>query len=188
AFHGRDLTAVHKAAWMWRHELQAISNNASDGTEEVVSEASCQPTGVDRLGQKEDENIYFNAYVQKHISMRLTNLRLEGRHDSDRFPKYLSRLSTRQQLCTQAWPGSLSLATDDAVGSDANLVVCHNSAEAWCDHPSCYEARCGPEGCLRCYRFLPRDYTLSANRLAVSSECSERNHDCIRFSSAPGAA
>ena len=160
AFHDRDITAeVHKAAWMWRHELQVI----------------------DRISQDEGENIYFKAYAQKHISMRLTNLRLEGRHDSDRFPRYLPQLSTRQQLCTQTWPGQLSLVMDDAIGSDANRIVCHNSAEAWCDHPSCNEARCGPQGCLRCYRFLPRDYSLSANRLAVSSECSQRNYDCVRF-------
>ena len=182
ALNGRDSTAVHKAAWMWRRELQIIPNNAINGTDKVVSEASCQPREVDQVNQpSRGENIYFKAYVQKHMSMRLTNLRLEGRHDSERFPKYMSQLSTRQQLCSQSWPGQLSLVMDDAIGGDANLVVCHNSAEAWCDHPSCYEARCGPQGCLRCYRFLPRDYSLSANRLAVSSECSERNYDCIRF-------
>ena len=105
--------------------------------------------------------------------LKSTNLRLNKNNESE------------QIFCTQQWPRSL--CTRDAINrfnSDYNhidhYVTCLNPAEVWCDHPLCKEARCGKQGCLRCYRFLPRDYTLSAN-VSIVSRHSERSYDIVSF-------
>eukprot|EP00573_Skeletonema_grethae_P012072 CAMPEP_0201710686 /NCGR_PEP_ID=MMETSP0578-20130828/58756_1 /ASSEMBLY_ACC=CAM_ASM_000663 /TAXON_ID=267565 /ORGANISM="Skeletonema grethea, Strain CCMP 1804" /LENGTH=313 /DNA_ID=CAMNT_0048199717 /DNA_START=471 /DNA_END=1415 /DNA_ORIENTATION=- len=150
--------------------------------------------------------------------MKLTNLRPvkfittsdnDGQQQHDA-PNY----QLRQQLCTQTWPGQLSLLNERLLqprannGNDAtnanNSVTCLNSADIWCDHPTCNQARCGPQGCLRCYRFLPppvqhlqqqqqqQQQQLGRNRMAGDldgpgdilvtwRECTERNYDLVSF-------
>ena len=118
-----------------------------------------------------------------------------------------------QQLCTQSWPGRLSdvsqfvnstvnenrnisitTATFDnfsfsrvipnSYNNNINNVQCLNPAEVWCDYPGCNQARCGAQGCLRCYRFLPthgiRDTDDIGGR-TLQGECSERNYDLLTF-------
>ncbi|KAL7491686.1 hypothetical protein ACHAWT_001096, partial [Skeletonema menzelii] len=90
---------------------------------------------------------------------------------------------------------------DAAATNRNNTVTCLNSAETWCDHPTCKQARCGPQGCLRCYRFLPppvqrlqqqQQQQVRGNRisgdldgpgdiLGAWRECTERNYDLVSF-------
>ena len=117
----------------------------------------------------------------------------------------------RQVVCTQSWPGRLSDIFGQADGNENmsvvttvgandlnmtsnninnNNVLCQNPAEVWCDYPSCNHARCGAQGCLRCYRFLPNAATTSAVAASTSRvnlnnslarECSDRNYNLLSF-------
>ena len=102
--------------------------------------------------------------------MKLTNLRpvkFTNGNDNDNGHEEEEhyQLQLRQQLCTQTWPGQLSLLNERLLqpphhannnnNNNNATVTCLNSAETWCDQPWCNQARCGPQGCLRCYRFLP---------------------------------
>ena len=125
---------------------------------------------TDESSSQENHHLYA-AYIQQHWLMKSTNLRLDNTNES------------QQIFCTQQWPRSL--CTRDAIdrfNSDyaAHHVTCLKPAEVWCDDLSCDEARCGAQGCLRCYRFLPRDYSLSANGTIVGRQ-SERNYDMVSF-------
>lgn len=159
----------HKAAKMFRKSFQDISLNTTNS--HVQNASSLHLNTPD--DNANNSNLFYAAYIQTHWLLKSTNLRLNKNNESE------------QIFCTQQWPRSL--CTRDAINrfnSDYNhidhYVTCLNPAEVWCDHPLCKEARCGKQGCLRCYRFLPRDYTLSANGSIVSRQ-SERSYDIVSF-------
>lgn len=119
----------------------------------------------------QDNQFFYAAYIQAHWLMKSTNLRLDKKNEE------------QQIFCTQTWPRSLcNRDTINRFNSDyeSHTVTCLNPAEVWCDDPSCEEARCGKQGCLKCYRFLPRDYSLSANGMIVGRQ-SERSYDLVSF-------
>jgi hypothetical protein len=125
----------------------------------------------DDTSANHDNNSFYAAYIQAHWLMKSTNLRLDDNNES------------QQMFCTQTWPRSLCNRNDiDRFNSDysSHTVTCLNPAEIWCDYPSCKEARCGKQGCLKCYRFLPREYTFSANGMVVGRQ-SERSYDMVSF-------
>ncbi|KAL7545579.1 hypothetical protein ACHAWF_009150, partial [Thalassiosira exigua] len=135
--------------------------------------------GGDDDGDGPGDAALHRAYVQRHVAMRRTNLR-PSRAEAEE-----GDYDLRARLCTQTWPGRLSLALDrdgrdGHVGGRAavgrRVVTCLNPAEAWCDAPGCPKARCGPRGCLRCYRFLPREYGPGANPSRMARECSARDY------------
>jgi hypothetical protein len=142
----------HKAAKMF---LRAIDDCSSD------------KTSVNQDNTKS----FFAAYVQAHWLLKSTNLRSTSNGESN------------QIFCTQTWPRSLCERNANRWNDDANSnnVMCLNPAEVWCDFPSCNEARCGRQGCLRCYRFLPRDYSLSASGKIVGRQCRDRSYDMVTF-------
>ena len=155
----------HEAAKMFKKSYYDMLNVA-DGTTYSSSNLTIG-TSVSH------ENLYsfYTAYVHAHRLVKTTNLRLDKQNDS------------RQKFCTQTWPRSLCNRDDiNRFNNDyaSHTVTCLNPAEVWCDYPSCEEARCGRKGCLRCYRFLPRDYTLSANGMIVGRQ-SERSYDLVSF-------
>lgn len=127
----------------------------------------------DNLSLEPDNNLHslFRGYIQAHWLMKSTNLRLDKNSEQ------------QQMFCNQTWPRSLCNRDDiNRFDNDysSHTVTCLNPGEVWCDNPSCSEARCGKQGCLRCYRFLPRDYTLSANGTIIGRP-SERSYDMIAF-------
>lgn len=155
-----DKVNVHKAAFLFRH---AIHDMGLGG----IFEQPTSPPGMeqtDTTSSTEKHKLY-SAYVQQHCMMKLTNLRLDTRGE------------LRKVLCTQTWPGQLSSLNENNGQNEVNTVTCLNPAEVWCDE--CSAARCGTQGCLRCYRFLPRDYRFSAN--GMSSQCSERSYELLTF-------
>ncbi|KAL9186405.1 hypothetical protein ACHAXT_005643 [Thalassiosira profunda] len=166
---------VHGAAWVFRHALREMG--LQNNNMHKKGAAPPQSDAIHSHQSEAGETSLYAAYVQKHTAMKLTNLRVEpkGRllNDEDLGQSYL-----RTPLCTQTWPGQLSLVVDEAIGNaghNRRRVTCLNPAEVWCDDPSCDRARCGPRGCLRSYRFVPRDYSLSASGLA--RECSDRDYE-----------
>ena len=171
---------VHKAAMVFRHAIHEMG--LADKIYSICTSSSTVHTDTESSA---DENVLYMAYIQKHSAMKLTNLRVEpfGRsHQPNTNHQKLEQSNLSSPLCTQAWPGQLSLVVNDMIGGVRNTITCLNPAESWCDHPSCTQARCGPQGCLRCYRFLPRDYALSAGgQLAPRTECSERSYDYYTF-------
>ena len=153
----RAVRRVHRAALTFRHAIHSLGfqskflashhddygstdNNNGDDNDKTISKPTSTTTSL------------YEGYIQTHTMMKLTNLRAKTLHDNS------SPLQLCQQSCTQTWPGQLSLVdnnNDDEVAHNT-VVTCLNSAEVWCDHPSCKHARCGPNGlCLRAYRFLP---------------------------------
>ncbi|KAL7532733.1 hypothetical protein ACHAXR_005580 [Thalassiosira sp. AJA248-18] len=183
--------AVHKAAIAFQHAVydmdltdkiftscmvkkRMIANEHNNG--EKYSES-------DGDGDGENTTLLYSAYIQKHTMMKLTNLRV-GPFGHQLKKNELEQSNLESPLCTQTWPGQLSLVVDEAIEGNMrnnHRVTCLNSAESWCDHPTCNEARCGPTGCMRCYRFLPRDYSLSATGQLARGECTERNYDLVSF-------
>lgn len=155
----------NKAAKMFRKAFNDIQmNKPLDSTSHKGSFNADSSKNCDNLS-------LYAAYVQAHWLMKSTNLRLDKKNEE------------QQMFCTQTWPRSLCNRNDiNRFNSDyeSHTVTCLNPAEVWCDHPSCEEARCGKQGCLRCYRFLPRDYTLSANGMIVGRQ-SERSYDLVSF-------
>ena len=108
----------------------------------------------------------YESYVRIHTTMKLTNLRVAdvggtrlAKRGGDGDAAAVGRSSDLiPPPCTQTWPGRLSAPTalpSSVFAGGAAVVTCLNPAEAWCDDPTCDEARCGPRGCLRCYRFTP---------------------------------
>ena len=200
---------VHKAALTFRHALHLLnlqgkspSTHPSQEEEEEANDYRCNETATYSL---------YAAYIQCHAMMKLTNLRPFQSSDGgvgDEAEHY----QLRQKVCTQTWPGQLSLLNerllqpnvnnDNNGNNNNNTVTCLNAAETWCDHPTCNQARCGPLGCLRCYRFLPppvqrlqqqqRQQQHRGNRIAGDldgpgdilgawRECTERNYDFVSF-------
>jgi len=172
---------VHKAAYVFRHaifwmNLRDKLQRPADITA-TIQNNNAKIENHTAIDSSDDHELY-KAYIQKHTSMKLSNLRVEpfGRQlNTDK----LGQSNLRAPLCNQTWPGQLSLAMNNPVGNNTR-ITCLNPAEAWCDYPSCSQARCGPQGCLRCYRFLPRDYALSATG-QIQRECSDRNYNSLSF-------
>ena len=165
-----DRKDCHKAAKMFRKSFHDINLKTTNSHAQDTSSLRLNTSDEDDVN---NGNFLYTAYLQTHLLLKSTNLRLDKNNDSE------------QIFCTQQWPRSL--CTRDAINrfnSDYNhidhYVTCLNPAEVWCDHPLCKEARCGKQGCLRCYRFLPRDYTLSANGSIVGRQ-SERSYDIVSF-------
>ncbi|KAL3790008.1 hypothetical protein HJC23_011364 [Cyclotella cryptica] len=163
-----EAAPVHKAAMMFR---KAFRDSEVDATADIKQNSSGSSVGTS-VNQGDKKTLYA-AYAQAHWLLRSTNLRLDEEGES------------RQIFCTQTWPRSLCDRNDsnrwNNDNTSPNVVTCLNPAEVWCDHPSCIEARCGAQGCLRCYRFLPRDYSLSASGMLVGRQCSERSYDMVTF-------
>lgn len=187
---GAGVGDVHKAALTFRHAIHEMGladkllcssatrtkSGAANtkGKSEELAEAECD-TGL----------TLYHAYVQKHSSMKLTNLRVEPFGHRFETDDELERCNLKSPQCTQTWPGQLSLVAVDDLPmrhrQSNSRVTCLNSAEAWCDYPGCTNARCGPEGCLRCYRFLPREFSHSRGAVRVYRECSRRDYDLVSF-------
>eukprot|EP00581_Thalassiosira_minuscula_P004235 CAMPEP_0183744528 /NCGR_PEP_ID=MMETSP0737-20130205/65775_1 /TAXON_ID=385413 /ORGANISM="Thalassiosira miniscula, Strain CCMP1093" /LENGTH=417 /DNA_ID=CAMNT_0025980169 /DNA_START=29 /DNA_END=1282 /DNA_ORIENTATION=+ len=190
---GDGVASVHKAAYMFRHAIHemGLDDKLLHASHPQTKSATRQMAKIKKEGEQpqskdESTSLYF-AYIQRHTMTKLTNLRLHPfprrlKNDDETPPPDL-----RPPLCSQTWPGQLSsLVASENLDDDnyhRNRVTCLNAAEAWCDHPGCDEARCGPQGCLRCYRFLPRDYGMSASGggLWQARECSERSYDVTWF-------
>lgn len=202
--------AVHKAALTFRHAIHSLNlqHKLFASTDDIIDTTT--------------SSSLYARYIQTHSMMKLTNLRPvkqlttsdydDGQEQDDNVVQNNYQLC--QQLCTQTWPGQLSLLNErllqpnnnnnDATNTN-NTVTCLNSADIWCDHPTCNQARCGPQGCLRCYRFLPppvqhlhhqqqqrQQQQLGRNRMAGDldgpgdilgawRECTERNYDLVSF-------
>lgn len=180
-----DSLAVHKAALVFRHAIQEMGLSSRMGTpsleiatyepecdEELsITEEELNEEEHSELPEDDDEqSVLYLAFIQNHSMMKLTNLRLAGLDNSE----------MKSPQCTQTWARRLSLAVGNA---DAGSLreTCLKSAESWCDRPGCEEARCGPRGCLRSYRFLPRDYGISVPGGILGRECSEREYDFVSF-------
>mmetsp|Transcript_11163 Transcript_11163/g.27440 ORF Transcript_11163/g.27440 Transcript_11163/m.27440 type:complete len:394 (+) Transcript_11163:61-1242(+) len=172
---------VHKAAFIFRHAIHVMNL-----TDKVCAAANMQTKkNEETFSESNDGSALYFAYIQTHSMMNMTNLRVEPFGHRLEY-RQLEQFNLRSPLCTQTWPGQLSLVADENVEGNTtmrNRVICHNSAEAWCDAPTCDLARCGPQGCRRSYRFLPRDYSLSVGGqiMANNRECSDRNYDMISF-------
>lgn len=163
-----SLYECHGAAKMFRKAFDDmkmdrpnVDNSVSDSSGRLKTDESSD----------QDNNYLYTAYVQQNWVMKSTNLRLDNKNEP------------QQIFCNQKWPRSL--CSRDAINRfnsdyEAHHVTCLKPAEVWCDDLSCEEARCGKQGCLRCYRFLPRDYTLSANGTIIGRQ-SERNYDMVSF-------
>jgi hypothetical protein len=168
---------VHRAALTFRHAIRSLN---------LTSKLFAAPEQHDHPSQRrrqqqqlqEDEDLtdshhettvspssLYEGYIQTHSMMKLTNLRpvkFIGNGDTGHEGQQQQQhYQLRQQVCTQTWPGQLSLLNErllqpphNANNNNNNVVTCLNSAEIWCDHPNCNQARCGPQGCLRCYRFI----------------------------------
>ncbi|KAL7480682.1 hypothetical protein ACHAW6_006351 [Cyclotella cf. meneghiniana] len=158
----------HKAAIMFRKAFRDMELNALADIRRNSSNCS-----LDSSVNQENKRSLFAAYAQAHWLMRSTNLRLDAKGE------------LRQTFCTQTWPRSLCDRNDanrwNNNNTSSNVVTCLNPAEVWCDHPFCKEARCGVQGCLRCYRFLPRDYSFSVSGMIVGRQCRERSYDMVTF-------
>jgi hypothetical protein len=154
-----------KATRMFQKTFNEMGIDRSGGTSNRTDNLKVDTSEPDNL------NFFYNGFIQAHWLMKSTNLRLD-------------KNSEQQQIfCNQSWPRSLCNRDDiNRFDNDytSHTVTCLNPAEVFCDHPSCDEARCGKQGCLRCYRFLPRDYTLSANGTIIGRP-SERSYDMITF-------
>ena len=162
------INMIHRAAFSFRCAtfdmgLLDIFEQSSTKKEQQASIKVVDKEDEDTSKSKDNNTLYL-AYIQQHTSMKLANLRAERRSNV-----YV----LKPRLCSQTWPGQLSLVADNEQNTS---ITCLNPAEAWCDYSQCTHARCGPQGCLRCYRFLPRDYALG-----VAGLCSERNYDMLSF-------
>jgi len=210
---GGDI-AVHKAALTFRHAIQSLNLQSKfEATNQRTHQLLQETDNDDDDDNNTTTSSLYAGYIQTHSMMKLTNLRpVKSMNDDGRQHHEAQPYQLRQQLCTQTWPGQLSLLNerllqphannnDDAANTN-NTVTCLNSAETWCDHPNCNQARCGPQGCLRCYRFLPppvqrlqqqqQQQQLRGNRIAGDldgpgdilgawRECTERNYDLVSF-------
>jgi hypothetical protein len=175
----RAVKRVHRAALTFRHAIHSFgfqSKFLASHHDDFESTDNNNDDDNDTLKSPSTTSLY-EGYIQTHTMMKLTN--------------YLraSPLQLCQQSCTQTWPGQLSLVqnnhhnnnnhndnnNNDEVVHNA-VVTCLNSAEVWCDHPSCKHARCGPNGvCLRAYRFLP-----SSSSVVVVGPHNNRQRDVRR--------
>ena len=177
-----DDHAVHKAALVFRHAIHDMELG------DKICAPRVQPQNGGKRGEPpsesgEDLALLCSAYIQQHCMMKLAQLRLDpfGRRLGT---EDVRRSNLKRPSCTQTWPGQLSDVVGDNLPGERHYlgyrVTCANPAEAWCDHPACDRARCGPGGCLRCYRFAPRDYGASVSRRPFR-ECSERSYDFVAF-------
>eukprot|EP00579_Thalassiosira_antarctica_P024958 CAMPEP_0202014728 /NCGR_PEP_ID=MMETSP0905-20130828/29965_1 /ASSEMBLY_ACC=CAM_ASM_000554 /TAXON_ID=420261 /ORGANISM="Thalassiosira antarctica, Strain CCMP982" /LENGTH=393 /DNA_ID=CAMNT_0048574709 /DNA_START=96 /DNA_END=1274 /DNA_ORIENTATION=+ len=173
---------VHKAASVFRHAIHEMDLTDKIHASCMKNKSANRPISEEDQSEAEEEStVLYSAYIQKHSMMKLTNLRVEPFA-----PRQLKNNNEIEQssnlespLCSQTWPGQASLV-DNPNNMRNRVVTCQKSADGWCDHPTCKQARCGPKGCLRAYRFLLPDYSLSASGGLVR-ECSERNYDYITF-------
>ena len=183
---------VHRAALVFRHAIHSMNlrskflqqqqRQSSPSGAEGGGKTRTAATAADNYRSASSSSTalsssLYEAYLQTHTLMKRTNLRpvaikitstaAATTTADSRKESYSYQL--RQQLCTQTWPGQLSLLNHDRhrnlpnndnsnyANNDnaATLVTCLNSANSWCDYPKCQKARCGIEGnCLRCYRFM----------------------------------
>ena len=175
----------HGAANVFRHAIYEMNLVEKLKLFSFMSILQDRNSAQQSYDQDNDNTLYL-AYVQQHTSMKLTNLRVQPfRQHQHTATKPLGQQAVKlgSPVCTQTWPGQLSLI-ENIMDEDVNnntRITCLNPAESWCDHPNCNHARCGTQGCLRCYRFLPRDYSMSAGGTIMSRECTERSYDFLSF-------
>lgn len=179
---------VHRAALTFRHAIHSLGlqskflANHRDDYELTVTNNNDDNFALKSTSAKS----LYEGYIQTHTMMKLTNLRAKTLHDNSSS----SPLQLCQQSCTQTWPGQLSLADNNHHNNNNNnnddddevrpntVVTCLNSAEVWCDHPTCKHARCGPNGvCLRAYRFLPSSSSVVVPQSVAVSPHNNRQRD-----------
>ena len=191
-----NATSPHSAAMVFRHAMNA-TNLIIAPIRSIEPDNKCNnDIDIDAMIPDDDGTIsLYRAYIDQHISMKESNLRVKLPPLSDTQIDTMNQLELRHRTCTQTWPGQLSLLHDDVVGPAHNnrLVTCQKSAVVWCDHPNCNIARCGAQGCVRSYRFasrmreeeinIPRVHIIRHNSMGgrICRCCSNRNYDRLSF-------
>jgi hypothetical protein len=149
----RAVRRVHRAALTFRHAIHSLDLQSKFLVSHYDNYESTDNNNDDDDTLKSTS--LYEGYIQTHTMMK-TNLRCPAR---TKIQDNSSPLQLCQQSCTETWPGQLVRVGTDNDGIPRvrmTEVTCLNSAEVWCDHPSCKHARCGPNGlCLRKYRFCP---------------------------------
>lgn len=122
---------VHKAAYVFRHAIfwMNLRNKLQRPADisATIQNNNAKIESNTAIDSSDDQELY-KAYIQKHTSMKLSNLRVDpfGRQlHTDK----LGQSNLRAPLCNQTWPGQLSLAMNNPVGNTS--ITCLNLAEAW---------------------------------------------------------
>lgn len=184
-----DAIGPHDAAMVFRHAMHTMNMSCKIIPPSQSKQTNGDNDDVHAINSHSGGTMsIYQAYIIQHISMKESNFRVEATLE-DPFPSKLIH-----RMCTQTWPGQLSLLHADThnINNNNRLETCQKSAVVWCDHPHCHHARCGIEGCLRSYRFAlpmrddesnnPSQYTGPDVPMArIGRECSERNYDVLSF-------
>ena len=194
-----NATSPHSAAMVFRHAMNA-TNLIIAPIRSIETDNKCNnDIDIDAMIPDDDGTIsLYRAYIDQHISIKESNLRVKLPPLSDIQIDTMNQLELMHRTCTQTWPGQLSLLHDDIVDPHSNtnsrLVTCQKSAVVWCDHPNCNIARCGVQGCVRSYRFaspmreedinIPRVHNGGGDNSMggrIGRDCSDRNYDMLSF-------